>query len=114
LEDFYKINKSRFNIFIIYISEAHAADVWPIGMSAGTINYSHKHIEDRITCAKKMVKTFDLTIPMYCDNMNNEFQNEMACWPFRFFVVKKDILVHIGQPEDSSFELDSLMDFINI
>ena len=78
-------------------------------MSAGTINYSHNNIEDRIICAKKMKKTFDLTIPIYCDNMNNEFQDKLACWPFRYFVVQNNKLIHIGQPEDSTFELDYLM-----
>lgn len=97
------------NIFIIYISEAHAYDVWPIGMSAGTINYSHKKIQDRINCTVKMKNTFNLTIPIYCDNMNDEFQNELACWPFRYFVVHKNKLIHIGQPENSTFELENLM-----
>lgn len=108
MEDFYKKNKNRLNIFIIYISEAHANDIWPIGMSAGTINNSHKVIQDRINCAIKLKNTFDLTIPIYCDNMNNTFQDVMACWPFRYFVVKNNNLVHIGKPEDSTFELDFL------
>lgn len=99
----------RLNIFIIYIKEAHAYDVWPIGLSAGTINYSHKVIKDRLHCAKKMKDSFNLKIPIYCDNMNNEFQNEFACWPFRYFVVKNNKLIHIGQPNNSTFELSYLM-----
>ena len=48
---------------MIYINEAHAVDVWPIGLSAGTLNYSHKKIEDRSSCAIKFIQTFDLNIP---------------------------------------------------
>ena len=40
-------------MFIIYINEAHAADVWNIGESAGVINYSHKEIKQRIQYAIK-------------------------------------------------------------
>ena len=27
---------------MIYINEAHATDVWPIGLSAGVLNKKHK------------------------------------------------------------------------
>jgi len=97
------------NIFIVYISEAHANDIWPIGISAGTINESHKNIGDRIKCADKFKKEFNLTIPIYCDNMENQFENTMACWPFRYFVVENFKLKYIGQPEDSTFEINFLM-----
>ncbi len=78
-------------------------------MSAGTINYSHKKIEDRIICAEKFKNTFDLTIPIYCDNMNNELRDKLACWPFRYFVVQNNKFTHIGQPEDSTFDLDDII-----
>ena len=77
-------------------------------MSAGTINYSHKTLEDRIICANKLKNTFNLTIPIYCDNMNNELRDKLACWPFRYFVIQNNKFIHIAQPEDSTFELDYL------
>ena len=109
LQEFYSQNKERLNIFIVYISEAHAQDVWPLGESAGTINYSHKKIEDRIDCANKFKDTFNLTIPIYCDNMHNKLRDEYSCWPFRYFVIQDNKFSFIGQPEDSTFELDYLM-----
>ena len=33
---------------MIYINEAHTVDVWPVGLSAGTINYFHKTIQYRL------------------------------------------------------------------
>ena len=97
------------NIFIIYISEAHAQDIWPLGKSAGTINYSHKNIDVRINCAKKFKSTFDLTIPIYCDNINNTLRDEFSCWPFRYFVIENNKFTFIGNPENSTFELDFLL-----
>ena len=64
LEDFYKTNCDKYQMFIIYITEAHAADIWNIGESAGAINYSHKTIEDRIGYIDKMKKEHDLRIPI--------------------------------------------------
>lgn len=109
MQDFYNQNKNRLNIFIIYISEAHAHDIWPLGESAGTINYSHKNIEDRIACAKKFKKHFKISIPIYCDNMKNNLRDEFSCWPFRYFVIKNNKFTYIGNPEKSTFELDFLL-----
>lgn len=100
-------------MFIIYITEAHAADVWNIGESAGTINYSHKTIEDRIGYINKMQKEYDLTIPIYADNMNNDFETKFASWPFRYFVTLGKEIIKIGTPDDSSFDLCELFEFIN-
>lgn len=105
-------------MFIIYINEAHAADIWNIGESAGAINYSHKKIEDRIDYAIKFKETFKLNVPIYCDNMNNDAEIKFASWPFRYYVVEKsnnNILIKmIGQPNDSFFDLTKLFDFLKI
>jgi hypothetical protein len=100
-------------MFIIYINEAHAADVWNIGESAGTINYSHKTISDRIQCGEKFIKTFDVEIPVYYDNMNDDVENDLSCWPFRYFITEGDIIKVIGEPEDSEFNIGPIMDFIS-
>jgi hypothetical protein len=113
LKDFHKDNIDKFNIIIIYISEAHAADIWNIGLSAGTINYSHRTIEDRIACVDKLVKTFNISIPIYADNMDNGFETEFASWPFRYFVTKGTELVKIGTPDDSEFDICELLQFVN-
>lgn len=98
-------------MFVIYITEAHAADVWNIGESAGTINYSHKYISDRIACANKLENEYNLTIPIYADNMNNDFETEFASWPFRYFISFGSKLIKIGMPDDSSFDLCQVFEF---
>ena len=105
-----------FNVIFIYINEAHAMDIWPIGLSAGTINYSHKVIEDRQKCANKFKDSHDFKVPIYLDNMNNDVQNIFSCWPFRYFTIKYDsccdnfILLKIGEPEGAEFDLTKVFE----
>lgn len=105
-----------FKVIFVYINEAHAVDIWPIGLSAGTLNYSHKIIEDRQNCAIKFSNTFDFNIDTYLDNMNNDIQNVFSCWPFRYFIIeyKNDENVFrfkkIGEPNDSEFDLTQVFE----
>lgn len=104
---------------MIYIIEAHAVDVWPIGLSAGTINYSHKTIQDRASCASKFINTFDFTIPTYLDSMLNEFDDKFSAWPFRYYLIEwsselsQYIFSHIPNPSDSEFDLTQLISLID-
>lgn len=113
LNDFYNEYKNRFNIFIIYITEAHAVDVWNIGESAGTINFAHKTIDDRIKCGIKFRDTFKLDVPIYCDNMENEAETYFSGWPFRYYTIDKNKNIsNIGQPDDSHFDMISFFSSI--
>ncbi len=91
-------------------------DIWPIGLSAGTINYSHKVIKDRQICSNKFKNSYDFKVPIYLDNMNNDIQNIFSCWPFRYFVIQYDTdnnnfnLLKIGEPEDAEFDLTKIFD----
>ena len=113
IKDLYKTNKNKFNIFIIYITEAHATDIWNIGESAGVSNSSHKQISDRIRCAKNLIKEYNMEIPVYCDNMDNTFETQFASWPFRYFITYGKTLVNIGNPVNSEFDFGELLNFIN-
>lgn len=99
----------------VYINEAHAVDVWPIGESAGTLNYSHKTIQDRLQCANKFKTAFDFPITTYLDNMSNDVQNVLASWPFRYFLINFDqsvgayVFDKIGQPDDAEFNLTEVL-----
>ena len=97
---------------MIYISEAHAIDVWPIGESAGTLNYKHKNIKDRSKCANKFMKTFDFNIPIFLDNMDEQFETETSAWPFRYFVTKGTKFHFIPNPYDSTYDIIELFDIL--
>jgi hypothetical protein len=112
IEQFYEQFSQKCQIFIIYITEAHAADVWNIGLSAGTINYSHKTIEDRMACIEKFAKEFTISTPIYADNMNDDFEMQFAAWPFRFYVVKDGKFLHIGEPDESTFDITVIYQYV--
>lgn len=99
-------------MFIIYITEAHATDVWNIGESAGFLIESHKNVEDRLICMDKLKKAFGLTMPIYCDNMNNDFETEYASWPFRYYVIKNGRFLMIFEPSDDQFDVSEMIEFI--
>jgi hypothetical protein len=99
------------NLLLIYISEAHAIDVWPIGESAGTINYKHKTLDDRIKCANKFIDEFNFKIPTVVDDMNDTFEKTMASWPFRFYILLNNQIKFIGYPKDGEFDLTEIYDF---
>ena len=105
LDDYHRANAERIDIMIIYINEAHAADVWNIGKSAGTMNNSHKEIADRINCSLSLRTEFNSDLKIYCDNMNNDFETTFAAWPVRFFVIKRKKIKLISEVNDSEINI---------
>jgi hypothetical protein len=97
---------------MIYITEAHPADVWPIGMSAGTINYKHQNIKDRSKYAIKFQKEYDTHFPILLDNMESDYENTYSCWPFRYHIVLHNaesfVMSFVPEPVDSEFELEEM------
>lgn len=98
---------------MIYIDEAHAVDEWPIGESAGVINYKHKTLEDRIKCAQNLKNRYNYKIPIYTDNMNNEFQNMYNCWPFRCIILEDNIIKYISTPKNSEYDVMEIYNYLN-
>lgn len=97
---------------MIYITEAHAADVWPIGRSAGTINYKHKTIQDRSMYAYKFQKEYDTHFPIYLDNMKNQLETAYSSWPFRYHVIQKNKITMVPEPVDSEFLIEELTEHL--
>jgi len=101
------------NIYFIYISEAHAADVWPIGLSAGVINMKHKIIQDRIQCAKNLRKRYSFKIPIVADSMDNLFRDYYSSWPFRAFIIKDKKIRYISDMNDSQYDIMDIYRFFD-
>jgi hypothetical protein len=91
-------------------------------MSAGTINYKHQTIKDRAYYADKFQKQYDFHIPIYLDNMNDELQNELSAWPFRYYLIKyhslpdqnqDNYLFHfIPNASDAEFDLTDIFEHL--
>ena len=101
------------NIYLIYINEAHASDIWPIGLSAGVINKSHKILNDRQRCAKNLIHRLEFKIHVYLDNMNNDFKKKFASWPFRAIIVKNTKIVYNSALKNSEYDIMDLYKFMN-
>lgn len=90
---FYESFKNEYNIFFVYILQAHSND-WKVG------KFSHidqpTTLEDRYKLALKFKEDFQLTIPLYIDGMDNTFNSRFGAWPHRSYVInEKHELVYI-------------------
>jgi len=82
----------------VYITEAHSRDEWPVG-----INFSFcdqpKDQPSRCKLAKQCIDEHSYPLPLLVDTMSNQFDNEFAAWPFRFYGINHgNILGFKAQP----------------
>jgi hypothetical protein len=92
----YKRYSEKINIILIYISEAHAVDEWPISHFNQTPQ--HKSIDERISAAKKAERSSGLKI--YCDSLEQtNYENRFSAWPERALLVEGNVLKYISHHE---------------
>lgn len=104
---FYNKYSSVADIYILYILEAHFVEKdlegnftggWPIGYQ---YNYGQtKSIEDRKAMIQLMLDEYHPTIPIYIDNINNDFQNAYNPWPDRAYVFIDNKIKYIARNND--------------
>lgn len=113
----------EFRFVMVYIEEAHAADEWPVG-SLTSVTEQPKTLEHRIELAQCVHTSPELlnsttNIEVLCDTMENSFQDTMACWPIRFFVLEpaSGVLQFKAQPDLSpdvyGYPLERLRDWLS-
>lgn len=96
-------------MIVLYIAEAHAEDVWPIGGLYPT--FSHKCIEDRIIASKKMRGILDWSGEIYIDNMEDEFLENYGAWPIGLFVFGEGKLLWKAKPRNATIEIEDVIEF---
>ena len=104
---FYDEYSSVADIYILYILEAHFVEKdadgnfvggWPIGYQ---YNYGQtKSIEERKKMVDLLIDEYHPTIPVYIDNMNNDFQNAYNPWPDRAYVFINGEIKYIARNND--------------
>jgi len=105
--------KDNVNIIIIYTKEAHATDIWPIGMSAGALIETHKTIKYRIDVAKMLINDFTISVPVYCDLLDDSLLKELSTWPIQFFMVDTNKkIIGIGKPVNEMIEPEQILDLL--
>ena len=91
MEEMYQNYKDIAEFFIVYISEAHAADDRrPVGYAKELGINEHTDYGERCDVAARLVKDKKLTIPCLIDGMNNNVDKHYHGWPDRVFLVRKD------------------------
>lgn len=87
----------------VYIVEAHAIDEWPVGDPLKVTQ--PRTISERCGVARAFVDEYKLRPPMIVDQIDNNFSEQYAAWPVRFYVAQKQndhdawTLVFKGQPD---------------
>ena len=74
----------------VYLTEAHADDVWPLGYGILQPN----NIEERWANADRLFEKHDglkeRIDTIFCDNMNNDFNSTTGSWPESYMFADKD------------------------
>ena len=97
MEKMYQDYKGVAEIYIVYISEAHAVDDRrPVPYAKDLGIKEHKTYGERCSVAKSLVKDKKLTIPCLIDNMDNEVDKHYNGHPDRVFLVRKDGLLAVA------------------
>jgi len=97
LESLYLKHRSNVVIVAVYITEAHASDEWPVGPSISFCRQP-KSIEERCQLAQKFVNTRLYRVPMLVDTIDNDFQKSFAAWPFRYYIIKNNLIAFKADP----------------
>jgi len=89
----------------VYICEAHASDEWPVGATISRATQP-KTIKDRLQLALQFKSEKRLTLPLFIDTTDNQFQKEYSAWPFRYYVIQGNRLFFKAEPDVISLRYD--------
>lgn len=101
-EDLFCRFNNKVSFVVVYITEAHAADEWPVGKTVSFTNQP-KTVEERMVLAEKYTEKLNSQIPVVVDTMENEFERRFAAWPMRWYIVQGGRLVFKPQPAQSGY-----------
>lgn len=77
-------------VVVIYIREAHAHDVWPIGNEISRSVLKPRTSVERCKLAHRMCEELSIKLPLLVDPVQDLFEAQFAPWPFRFYVLDKE------------------------
>jgi len=99
----------------IYIQEAHARDEWPCGKIKSFCDQP-KTLSARAELANELLRRESgIKFPLLVDNINNDFQNQYSCWPFRFYILYNNKIALKAQPnlDNYLYDLEHIDNWIN-
>jgi len=72
--------------FTVYIKEAHAADVYPLG--SHVVVKEHSSLAQRVDACNSFAAATSWQLPLLVDGMDNRLMTRLGAHPERFFVVE--------------------------
>jgi len=87
----------KIDFVCVYIAEAHANDVWPLGRHVDI--HDHRNFAERVAASQILLNKFDFKIPLLYDTMDNLFDKEYAVWPERYYLVFNNELLLNYEPQ---------------
>ena len=103
---------------LVYIAEAHAADVWPINSSrcAGPANtlVTPTTLEERRRHARMMLDALPALrhVDILVDDIDDAFLETYAAWPIRMYGVHCGALGAVVLPSRATFDLAPMREWI--
>ena len=110
-----QLRSRRIGVLMVYISEAHTDDCWPIGKDffvgetrVNTKNYSD--LATRLARAAQFRELSQCPFPVYSDNEQNTFSVRFQAWPDKFYFVENKSGLVLEQQEilRAQVQLDSV------
>lgn len=97
--------KGKIRFVLVYITEAHASDTWPMKWS---VEWPRPvNVQQRIEYAKKCVSDLSIEdMDLLIDTMSDDFNNVFKSWPTAYYVLQGTKLVYIGTPEETAYSYD--------
>ena len=77
--------KAHCKVVMIYLHEAHADDVWPLGYGIKSAKNLDEKWKNCDALMKKWPELNQLIDEIFVDNMDNEFIHLTGCWPEGYF-----------------------------
>jgi len=98
---------SRSAFALVYLQEAHAADEWPLGRTPAL--EASQSLDQRAKHAWRFREEAHVTVPVFLDSIDGDFQRHFAAWPERFYVVSSNgLLSFIAQPRHGGYDHESV------
>jgi len=112
VHDLFEKYKDIVHFLTIYLREAHAQDIWPLGQHV-TVQ-SHKKIDDRISVAREFISANSWRLPTVVDTIEDCFMRTYWAHPERFFAIFDGKLSFKAQPRNAFYPVSDLAEWLEL
>lgn len=60
-----------------------------------------------------MISTHSFNIPVYLDNMANNYRNTYSAWPFRIYGFRDNKIDYISKISDAQYDITDLFKYLD-